>query len=154
MSEKNKTSKGKSMNKNSLVVTFPIWSIEDGNYNHYNKGQKDSFAISIEKSKIRKSLKEKCYLKHRNLSEYSFRAKVIGNYTHNITEGQFLVLDTGIFKFFMHDHNARLPYNEGEFIVGKGELAVDYYIWGEQSYRIPDVPNIYYEFEKIFKLSG
>jgi hypothetical protein len=138
----------------NLFVTFPSWSISDGNYNPFQKGQKVNFALNIENAKIRKSLKKQCYLKQRTFAEYSFCAKVIGNYSQEGMDGHFLVLETGLYKFFMHSYGNKFSYQEGEFIVGKGELAVDYFIWGEQSYKIQDVPDIYFDFviEKILHI--
>ena len=135
----------------NLAVTFPMWSIPDGNYDPFHKGQNVNFALNIEKAKIRKALKKQCYLKQRTFAEYSFCAKVIGNYSQKGMDGNFLVLDTGTYKFFMHNYSKKIPYSAGEFIVGHGLIEVDYFIWGEQSYKIQDVPDIYFDFviEKI-----
>ncbi len=131
-----------------IHVTFPSWSISDGSYNSFRKGQKVNFALNIENAKFRKSIKKQCYLKHRRFSEYSFCAKIIGNYSQKGMDGHFLVLETGVFKFFMHSYShIKNSYQEGEFIVGKGNIEVDYFIWDEQSYKIHNVPDIYCDFE-------
>ena len=138
----------------SIVVTFPSWSISDGNYNPFQKGQNVNFALNIEKAKIRKSLKKQCYLNQRKFSDYSFCARVIGNFSHDNMDGHFLVLETGIYKFFMHNYSKKFTYQEGEFVVGNGQIEVDYFIWGEQSYKIQGIPEIYYDFviEKILHI--
>jgi hypothetical protein len=136
----------------NLVVTFETWTISDGVYNPFHKGQTESFALNIERAKIRKSKRKQCYLKQSKFSDYSFCAKVIGNFSQEGMEGNFLVIDTGFFKFFMHHYSSKIfPYKVDEFIVGKGQITVDYFVWGEQSYKIENVPNIYYDFiiEKI-----
>ena len=129
-----------------IVVSFPMWSISDGNYHPFRRGQKVSFAINVKEAKIRKSIKEKCYLKQRKFAEYSFCARVIGNFSQEGMDGHFLVLDTGMYKFFMHHYSAKFSYLEGEFVVGKGKLEVDYFIWHEESYKIKNAPDINCDF--------
>ena len=56
MSNKQNTSHKVNTNSmESIVVTFPSWSISYGNYNPFQKGQNVNFALNIEKAKIRKS---------------------------------------------------------------------------------------------------
>ena len=138
----------------TLFVSFPAWSISDGNYDPFQQGQKVNFALNIEKANIRKAIKNQCYLKQRKFSIYSFCARVIGNYSQKGMDGHFLVLETGLYKFFIHNYSNKSPYQLGEFIVGSGEIEVDYFIWGEQSYKIPNVPDIYFDFviEKILHI--
>ena len=135
----------------NLNVTFETWSIADGNYDPFHKGQKVRFAFEMHQPKIRRSIKKQCYLKQQKFSDYSFCAKVIGNYAQEGMDGIFLVVDTGCYKIFLLSFHKKFPYQEGEFIVGKGQITVDYFVWGEQSYKIENVPNIYYDFiiEKI-----
>jgi hypothetical protein len=153
MKQKSETSAGYKIKKimKNLFATFETWSIADGNYDPFHKGQKVSFAFEMHQPKYRRSIKKQCYLKQRKFSDYSFCAKVIGNYAQEGMDGVFLVVDTGSYKFFILSFGKKFPYQEGDFIVGKGQITVDYFIWGEQSYKIVNVPDIYYNFiiEKI-----
>jgi hypothetical protein len=139
----------------NLIVTFELWSISDGNYNPFHKGQKVSFALNIERAKIRKSKRKQFYLKQSKFSDYLILGEVICNYTEekrsHMANDNFIVINTGQYKFFMHKSGDAFPYKVGEFIVGKGQITVDYFIWGEQSYKIENVPDIYNDFiiEKI-----
>ena len=139
----------------NLIVTFETWTISDGVYNPFHKGQTESFALNIERAKIRKSKRKKCYLKQSKFSDYLILGEVICNYSEekrsHMANDNFIVINTGQYKFFMHKSGDAFPYKVGEFVVGKGQITVDYFIWGEQSYKIENVPDIYYDFiiEKI-----
>jgi hypothetical protein len=134
----------------NLCVTFETWTIADGNYDPFHKGQKVSFALNIQRDKIRRSIRKQYYLKQQSFSDYSFCGEVICNYSEeqhkHMANDNFIVIDTGLYKFFMHKSGDAYPYQVGEFVVGKGQIAVDYFIWGEQSYKIENLPDIYYDF--------
>lgn len=138
---------------NNLCATFETWCMIDGTYEPFQKGQKVNLSFNIKPEKIRKSVKKEFYLKQEKYSDYLFCGKVICIYTENNLS--LLVIDTGHYKFFIEGPGGKSLFSPGQFVKGKGQIIVDYFIWGESLYKIENAPDIYYDFiiDRILQVS-
>jgi len=127
--------------------------MSDGTYDPFKKGQKANLSFYIKLEKIRKSGEKEFYLKQEKYSDYLFCGEVICSYTENNLS--LLVIDTGHYKFFIEGPGEKVLFLPGQFIKGKGQIIVDYFIWGESLCKIENAPDIYYDFiiDRILQVS-
>ncbi len=146
------------MKMENLCVAFQAWTFWDGVYDPFQIGEIHSFALNLVHAKIKKSKRTNVFLRQKKYCNYSFRGEVICIYSEEkrsfMAVDNFIVVDTGLYKFFMHD-GSKFPYSVGQFIEGQAIVEIDYFIWGEQSHKIENTPDIYYNFlvDKILQVT-
>ena len=158
ISKLRKTSVNKTKMKN-ICAAFQEWTLWDGMYKPFQIGEINSFALNLVHTRIRKTKRTNVFLKQNKYCNYSFRGKVVCVYSEKRDPGScmavdnFIVIDTGKYKFFMHG-GSEFPYSVGQFIEGQAIIEIDYFIWGEQSHKIENTPDIYYNFlvDKILQV--
>jgi hypothetical protein len=128
---------------NDLCVTFEEWHLGDGNYPPLHRGQKVNFSFYISLTDKKVSDSAECYFRKVKHSDYTFCGEVIRNYNSD-HESQIIIVDTGIFKFYIED--ASFSVKVGQFITGQGSLLIDYYIWVEYLSSYVDPPELFYSF--------
>ena len=129
----------------NICVNFETWTIEDGSYSPMNKGDTRVFAIGISAHKHRISIKKKKYLIQKKNANYLFSGEVLYNNTTNDTT--LIVVNTGVFKFFISGYDTKLEllYKVGQFIEGEGVLSIDSYLWMHEWY-VDGAPHIYCDY--------
>ncbi len=130
----------------NITVSFETWTIEDGSYNSFGKGDKEVFAIGLGKAKVKIANSNYKYLIKNKLNRYSFSGKIIfceGGYEPKIA------IDTGFFRLFISG-SIITEFKKGQFIIGQGELFVDSYEW---MHVVKGAPPIYTNFI-VNKISG
>ena len=137
----------------TICATFEEWYLGDGTYPPLHKGQKVNLSFYIAPGeKVHHSDGQYLFeqIKH---SDYKFSGKVIRNYPES--DKQIIIIDVGNFKFYIEEFDVSFKPDEGQFISGRGQLLLDYYIWVENLRDYPGPPNIFYNFqvEKILRVS-
>jgi hypothetical protein len=137
----------------NICATFETWYIGEGTYSPLHKGQKVNLSFYIKPEKIRKSVKKEFYLKQTKYSDYLFCGEVICSYTEK--NFSLLVIDTGHYKLFIERYRGKSSPSPGQFVKGKGQIILDYFIWAETLHEIDNAPDIYYNFiiERILQVT-
>ncbi|MDR2151981.1 MAG: hypothetical protein LBO72_04085 [Helicobacteraceae bacterium] len=130
----------------SICAVFEEWVMGDGNYPVLCKKDKVNLSFYIRAYDFEVKTNEKIYLfeqiKH---AEYNFSGKVI----YKLPD--LIVVDTIEFKFYIETSD-KTDISVGDFVKGRGQLAVDYFAWVENLREFKDPPNILYNLivERIY----
>jgi hypothetical protein len=137
----------------TICATFEEWYLGDGNYPPLHKGQKVNLSFYIAPAEKTLHSDEQYLFEQIKYSDYKFSGKIIRNY--HKSDKQIIIVDVGHFKFYIEEFDASFKASEGQFISGRGQLLVDYYIWVENLRDYPEPPNIFYnsKVERIIKVS-
>jgi hypothetical protein len=137
----------------NICATFETWYIGEGTNSPFHKGQKVNLSFYVKPEKIRKSVKKEFYLQQTKYSDYLFCGEVICRYTEKNLS--LLVINTGYYKFFIERYRGKSSPSPGQFVKGKGQIILDYFIWAETLQKIDNAPDIYYNFkiDRILQVS-
>ncbi|HUZ59450.1 MAG TPA: hypothetical protein VMU83_11780 [Hanamia sp.] len=135
-----------------LCVTFEEWYIGDGTYPPLRQSQNVNLAFYIQPYEKHFTEKETYFFKQSKNSEYEFGGKVIKDFQNADTH--LIVVDTNEYLFYIEIADTNKNTFEGQFVFGKGQLLIDYYIWSEHFCNYEDAPNLFYSFtiDKIRKV--
>ena len=135
-----------------LCVTFEEWYIGDGTYPPLRKGQNVNLSFYIQPY-------EKAFTNNKNLffrkiknSNYEFSGQIIRDYYDN--DNRVIIVDVSDFRFYIELTDKQKKSLVGQYIIGQGQLLIDYYIWVENLHSYENAPDIFYNFtiDKIRKV--
>lgn len=129
----------------NLCVTFEEWYIGDGTYPPLKKRQNVNLAFYIQPFNKTITTKTEYFFRQLKNAEYEFSGQIIRDFKD--TDIRLIVIDTKQFLFYIELADLKTKTLEGQFIIGKGQLLIDYYIWSEYFCNYENVPNLFYNFE-------
>jgi hypothetical protein len=135
----------------TICARLEPWILYEGTYPPLHKGDNVRLALAIEQAKVTKTKQTRCFFRQNRLFEYSFRGKVICNPILDINYEQsgkedLMVIDTGGYIFFLEYFGRNYRYPIGQYLEGKGQIALDYFIWESSLSEIENAPEIYNNF--------
>ena len=137
----------------NLCVTFEEWHIGDGTYPPLSKGQHVNLAFYIQPYEKTYTANSNYLLRPLKNSDYEFGGKIIRDY-HD-SDNRIIVVDTNSYLFYIEIADTDTANLEGQFVFGKGQLLIDYYIWAEYLCNYKNAPDLFYDFkvDKIRKVN-
>ncbi len=155
-----------------LTAIFEMWHLDDGNYPPLHKGMAVNLAFEIQPRSLSRTTSSAPLALHPlGEAEYEFVAEVILSLPHGLpgpTRAELIrlhpdqaaglaradlgpnpplaVLDSGEFRFYVEGKAAR-GLRSGMRLKGSGTLLLDYYVWGENCWRLASPPDLYYSLD-------
>lgn len=133
----------------NLCVTFEEWYLGDGTYPPLTKGQNVNLAFYIQPYEKTFVTSSKYLLRQLKNSDYEFSGKIIRDFQDS--DNRVIVVETKQLLFYIEISDIETKALEGQFISGKGQLLIDYYIWAEYFCNYENAPDLFYNF-KIDKI--
>lgn len=135
-----------------ICVTFEEWYIGDGTYPPLTKGQNVNLAFYIQPYEKTFTTNSTYLLKQLKNSDYEFSGKIIRDFQDS--DNRVIVVDTQKLLFYIEILGTETKSLEGQFVFGKGQLLIDYYIWAEYFCNYENAPDLFYNFnvDKIRKV--
>ncbi|HMS67592.1 MAG TPA: hypothetical protein PKD18_05630 [Saprospiraceae bacterium] len=135
-----------------ICVTFEEWYIGDGTYPPLTKGQNVNLALYIQPYEKTFTTNSSFLLKQLKNSDYEFSGEIIHDFQDS--DNRLIVIDTKKLLFYIEIPDTETKSLEGQFVLGKGQLLIDYYIWAEYFCNYENAPDLFYNFnvDKIRKV--
>jgi len=135
-----------------ICVTFEEWYIGDGTYPPLTKGQNVNLAFYIQPYDKTFTTNSTYLLKQLKKSDYEFSGKIIRDFQDS--DKRVIVVDTQKLLFYIEIPDTETKSLEGQFVFGKGQLLIDYYIWAEYFCNFENAPDLFSNFyvDKIRKV--
>ena len=136
----------------NICVTFEEWYIGDGTYPPLRKGQNVNLAFYIQPYEKSYTTNSNYLLRPLKNSDYEFGGKIIRDFQDS--DNHIIVVDTKNYRLYIEIAETEITNLEGQFVFGKGQLLIDYYIWAEHFSNYENAPDLFYNFnvDKIRKV--
>jgi len=127
-----------------IIFGVDSWIIQDGNYGDFSVGDIRKFALEFFASKVMSSESENISMHHLGNGLYKVCGEVI------FVHPEMWAIDVGVKAFW---ESAPPDFvSVGTWIEAEISLGIDPFFYMEYLYKLPDVPNLYYDWE-IVKIS-
>ena len=134
------------MSELNIEVLLESWVILDENYPSFKKNDEIKIALSSSELSIAPTNKKESFIKNINSAAYEFSGKCIAVYYDDRRDLEFVVIDTGLLKFYLYYHSYE-EFTVGEYYCGKVTLLVDPFMWKDSYKTLSDAPDIFYNFK-------
>lgn len=136
----------------NICVTFEEWYIGDGTYPPLTKGQNVNLTFYIQPYAKTFTTNSNYLLKQLKNSDYEFSGEIIHDFKDS--DNRLIVVDTKKLLFYIEIPDTETKSLKGQFVFGKGQLLIDYYIWAEYFCNYENAPDLFYNFnvDKIRKV--
>ena len=129
--------------KSSFVIGLPSWTIQDGNYKDFKRGDQASFALEFyapEELTATESDSESIALEHVRDSTYRLVAKVF-----HVREVEWWAIDAGVRLY--RDGRPPAGIEAGSWVTGEAYIGVDPFPYMERHSRHHTAPGLIYDWE-------